>query len=151
VSALGVRVEAGLGWRWLAVVARATIFPAGSRATFSTRGAGGDVQLAAAGLGVCARGGSGRLGARGCLGADAERTHATGFGVSETTAVVAWWGSAWAAAAAELRVHRHFALTLEAEGAVLYQRPTFGIRGAPSTFTASPLAGTLALGVAVPF
>jgi hypothetical protein len=150
-AALGARVEAGLGWRWLWLIARATIFPEASRAAFGASGAGGDVQLSAAGLGLCARGGRGRWGARGCLGADAERTRARGFGVSETTAVVAWWGSAWAAASAELRLHRHFAFTLEVEGAALYERPTFGIRGVPSMFTTAPVAGTLAVGVEVPF
>jgi hypothetical protein len=149
--ALGARVEGGLGWRWLALIARATMFPEGSRATFSARGAGGDVQLTAVGLGLCARGERGRLGARGCLGGDVERGRARGLGVSETTAVVAWWGAAWAAASAELRLHRHLALTLEVEGAVLYQRPTFAIHGAPSMFTTAPVAGALALGLAVPF
>ncbi len=85
------------------------------------------------------------------MGGDAERTSARGLGVSETNAAVAWWGAAWASAAAEVHVHRHLALTLEAEVAALFQRPTFGIHGAPTMFTTSPVAGTLALGVAVPF
>jgi hypothetical protein len=150
-AALGVRVEAGLGWRWLWLIGRATVFPGDSRATFSARGAGGDVQLWAVGLGLCGEGGRGRLGARGCVGGDAERTSARGLGVSETNAAVAWWGAAWASAAGEVHVHRHLALTLEVEVAALFQRPTFGIHGAPTTFTTSPVAGTLALGLAVPF
>ena len=129
----------------------ATIYPENSRATFGSGAAGGDVQLTATGLGLCARGGGARLAARGCVGADAERSRAQGLGVSETNAVVAWWGAAWAAAGAELRLHRHLSLTLEAEVAALFQRPTFGIHGVASTFTTAPAAGTLALGLAVPF
>src|SRR5262249_12964604 len=75
-AALGARVEAGLGWRWLALIARATVCPERSRTTFNGSGAGGDVQLTATGLGLCAVGGGGRVGARGCVGADAERSRA---------------------------------------------------------------------------
>ena len=39
----------------------------------------------------------------------------------------------------------------ELEGAVVLERPSFGIYGVSSTFTASPVGGTLALGMAVPF
>jgi hypothetical protein len=150
-AALGARVEAGLGWRWLALIARGTVYPQSSRAMFGGSGAGGDVQLTAMGLGLCAGGGGSRLGARGCLGADAERSRVQGLGVSETNAVVAWWGAAWAAAAVELRLHRHLSLTLEAEVAALFERPTFAIHGVTSMFTTAPVAGTLALGLAVPF
>jgi hypothetical protein len=151
-GAIGLRVEGSLARRWLALVARATVFPTDSRTTFSARGAGGDVQLEAAGLGLCGvAGGEGRLRARACLGGDVVRTHASGFGVSETNAVIAWWETAWAAASAELRLYHHLALALDVEGAVLFERPTFGIHGAPSRFTVSPIAGVLAAGLAVPF
>ncbi|HEY2731317.1 MAG TPA: hypothetical protein VGK52_15345 [Polyangia bacterium] len=151
-SALGVRVEGSLARRWLALVARATVFPTDSRTTFSAGGAGGDVQLSAAGLGLCGViGGRRRLGGRACLGGDVARTRARGFGVTETNAVVAWFETAWAALSAELRLSHHLALTLGVEGDVLFERPTFGIHGAPSTFTPSPVAGVVAAGLAVPF
>src|SRR5882672_4214894 len=146
--ALGVRVEGSLARRPVALVARATVFPTDSRTTFSARGAGGDVQLVAAGLGLCGVGGENRLSARACLGGDAVRTRASGFGVSQTNAVIAWWGSAWASASLELRLIHRLALTFDVEGAVLFERPTFGIHGAPSTFTTSPVEGALAAGLA---
>src|SRR5450432_384612 len=150
-AALGARVEVSVAHRWLALLVRATVFPEASRATFSTMGAGGDVQLASVGLGLCGEGGRGRWSGRGCLGGDRVRTRASGFGVSETTAASAWWESAWASAAVELGFYRHLALVLEADAALLLQRPTFAIHGAPTMFTSSPVAGTLALGIAVPF
>jgi hypothetical protein len=151
-GALGVRAEGSLARRWLALVARATVFPTDSRTTLSARGAGGEVQVSAVGLGLCGViGGRGRLGGRACLGGDVARTGARGFGVSETNAVVAWWQTAWAAASAELRIYHHLALTLDVEGDVLFERPTFGIHGAPTTFTPSPVAGVVAVGLAVPF
>ena len=76
---------------------------------------------------------------------------ARGVGVAETNSALAWWGSLWGAASAELRLASHFALTLEVEAALLLRRPTFAIEGVSTVFTPSPIGGALALGVAVPF
>jgi hypothetical protein len=149
-AALGARVELSLGRGHLGVVGRATVFPGDSRVTLGGP-AVGDLQLWAAGLGLCGTGARGRWGARACLGGDAARTSAHGAGVSETNTAVQWWGSTWLGVSAELRLAQHLALTADVEGALVLVRPSFAIRGVPSTFTSSAVGGTLALGVAVPF
>jgi hypothetical protein len=150
-AALGARLEASLARGHVMGVARGTLYPQGTRATFSAAGAGGDVDLWSAGLGLCGRAGSGPWGGRVCAGGDVARMHTSGVGVAETNSAAAWWGAAWVGAGAALRVASHLALTLELEGAALLQRPTFAIYGAQSTFTPASVGGTLALGLAVPF
>jgi hypothetical protein len=148
---VGARVEVSVARGPLEGLARAETFPENNRASFSSTGAGGDLQLWAAGLGACGRGGRGRWSARACLGGDLLRTTARGFGVSETSVDRAWWESVWTGASVELRLYRHLALTLDVEAALLLERPSFAILGAPSAFRPSPVGGALALGVAVPF
>jgi hypothetical protein len=150
-AALGVRVELSVGRGHVALLGRATVFPESSRAALGATGAGGELQLAAAGLGLCGMGARGRWGGRACLGGDVARTTARGSGVSETNSATSWWGATWLGVAGEVRLLRHLALTAEVEGAVTFLRPTYAIYGVSSTFTAAPLAGAVALGVAVPF
>ena len=150
-ASLGARLELSVGRGAFAVLGRGTIFPESNHASFGSAGAGGELQLWQAGLGLCVRGGRGRWSVRTCLGGDLARTTARGSGVSETIADRAWWETVWTSASVALRVYRHLALTLDAEAALLFERPTFEIIGAPSTYTTSPVGGTLALGVAVPF
>jgi hypothetical protein len=149
-AALGARVELGLRRGHFAVVGRATVFPGDSRVTLGGP-AVGELQLWAAGVGLCGTGARGRWGARACLGGDLARTSAHGAGVSETNTAVRWWGSPWLGLSAELRLWRHLALTADVEGALVLMRPSFAIYGVPSTFTSSAVGGTVALGVAVPF
>jgi hypothetical protein len=149
--ALGARVELSVARGPIAALARATLFPEDSRASLDTSGAGAELQLWTAGLGVCGRGARGRWGLRACAGADVARTTATGNGVSETNSARSWWASTWLGVSAELRLFRHLALTADVEGAVVYWRPVFAINGVDQRFTAAPVAGVLALGVAVPF
>jgi hypothetical protein len=148
--ALGARVELSLARGHLGVVGRATVFPGQSRVTLGGP-AVGELQLWAAGLGLCGAGARGRWGARACLGGDLARTSARGAGVSVTNTAVRWWGSTWLGLSAELRLARHLALTADVEGALVLVRPSFAIYGVPSTFNSSAVGGTLALGVAVPF
>jgi hypothetical protein len=150
-AALGARVELSVTRAHLALLARATVFPGDSRATLGAKGEAGELQLWAAGLGFCGTGGQGSVRARGCVGGDLARMSARGNGVSETNTATAAWGSAWASVSAELRLWQHLALTAEVEGAAVLVRPSFGIYGVTSTYTAAPVGGTLALGVAVPF
>jgi hypothetical protein len=149
-AALGARVELSLARGHFGVVGRATVFPGDSRVTLGGPAAG-ELQLWAAGLGLCGRGARGRWGARACLGGDLARTSARGVGVSETNTAVRWWASTWLGFSAELRLWRHLALTADVEGALVLVRPSFAIYGVPSTFNSSAVGGTLALGVAVPF
>lgn len=150
-AALGARVELSAGRGHVAVVGRATLFPEDSRAALDMSGAGAELQLWTAGLGLCGQGARGRWGVRACAGADVARTTATGNGVSETNSARSWWASTWLGVSAELRLFRHLALTADLEGAVVYWRPIFAINGVDQRFTAAPVAGVLALGVAVPF
>ena len=150
-ASVGVRVELSVTHAHLALLGRATVFPESSRAALGAMGAAGELQLWAAGLGFCGTGGRGRWRARGCLGADLARTSARGNGVSETNGATTWWGTTWAGVSAELRLWEHLALTLDVEGALALLRPSYGIYGVAPTFTAAPVGGVLALGVAVPF
>jgi hypothetical protein len=150
-GAVGVRGEISAAWSALEVLARGTLFPESNRASFGATGAGGDLQLWGAGLGLCGRGARGRWSARACLGGDLLRTTARGLGVSKTSVDRVWWGTAWTGASVELRLYRHLALTFDAEAALLLERPTFEILGESTEFTPSPVGGLLALGVAVPF
>jgi hypothetical protein len=150
-ASLGVRVELSVARAHLALVGRATVYPEDARASLGGTGAAGELQLWAAGLGLCGRGSSGRWGGRACLGGDLAHTTARGAGVSETNAAVQWWGSTWLGLSAELRLWRHLALTADVEGALVLVRPSFGIHGVASTFTAAPVGGLAALGLAVPF
>lgn len=150
-AALGARIEASLGRGHAQALLRGTVFPGGTRATLKAGGAGGDIDQWSAGLGLCGRGESGAWGARVCAGGDLARMHASGVGFAETNSASAWWGAIWLGVAGQLRVASHLALTLEIEGAVALQRPTFAINGAPSAFTPAPVGGLAALGLAVPF
>jgi hypothetical protein len=150
-ASVGARLEVSVTKGAFELLARGSIFPGNNRATFSSAGAGGDLQLWLAGLGVCGTGGRGRWSARACLGGDLARTTARGYGVSETSVDRVWWESVWTGASVELGLFRHLALTLDVEAALLLERPSFAIVGAPAVFTPSPVGGTLALGVAVPF
>ncbi|HTA19933.1 MAG TPA: hypothetical protein VK989_11605 [Polyangia bacterium] len=150
-GALGVRGEISAAWRAFEIVGRGTLFPESNRASFGSTGAGGDLQLEGAGLGLCGRGARGRFGARVCVGGDLLHTSARGLGVSKTNVDRVWWGAAWTGASVELRLYRHLALALDAEVALLLERPTFEIVGESAEFTPSPVGGLLALGVAVPF
>ncbi|HVU52234.1 MAG TPA: hypothetical protein VHL80_16160 [Polyangia bacterium] len=149
-ATVGARVELSAVRGHLAVAGRATVFPGDSRVTLGGP-AVAELQLWAAGLGLCGRGARGRWGGRACLGGDLARTSAHGAGVSETNTAVRWWASTWLGLSVELRLWQHLALTAEVEGAVVLVRPAFAIYGVPSTFTSSAVGGTLALGVAVPF
>jgi hypothetical protein len=150
-GAMGVRGELSAAWSAFEILARGTLFPENSRASFGATGAGGDLQLWAAGLGLCGRGARGRWSARACLGGDLLRTTARGLGVSKTSVDRVWWGATWLGASVELRLYRHLALTLDAEAALMLERPTFEIVGESTQFTPSAVGGLLALGVAVPF
>jgi hypothetical protein len=149
-AALGARVGLFVGRGHFGVEGRATVFPGNSQVMFGGP-AEGELQLWAAGLGLCGTSVRGRWGARACLGGDLARTSAHGAGVSETSTAVRWWGSTWLGLSAELRLWRHLALEADVEGALVLVRPSFAITGVPSTFTSSAVGGTLALGVAVPF
>ena len=150
-AAVGVRGELSAARRAFEILARGTLFPENNRASFGATGAGGDLQLWAVGLGLCGRGARGRWSARACLGGDLLHTTARGLGVSKTSVDRVWWGTAWTGASVELRLYRHLALALDAEVALLLERPTFEIVGETTEFTPSPVGGQLALGVAVPF
>jgi hypothetical protein len=150
-AAAGARVELSVARGPVAVLARATLFPEDSRASLDPSGASAELQLWTAGLGACGQGARGRWGLRACAGADVARTTATGSGVSETNSARSWWASTWLGVSAELRLYRHLALTADLEGAVVYWRPVFAINGVDQRFTAAPVAGVLAFGVAVPF
>jgi hypothetical protein len=150
-AALGARLEASLARGHVAGLARGTIFPAGARASFAASGAGGDVDLWSVGLGLCGRARTGPWGARLCAGGDLARMRASGVGVAETNSAAAWWEAVWVGASGAYSVASHLAVTLQVEGAVVLQRPTFAIYGAQSTFTPAPVGGTVALGLAVPF
>jgi hypothetical protein len=150
-AALGARLEASLARGRFAGLVRGTLFPASTRATFGAGGAGGDVDLWSVGLGLCGRAQTGPWGARGCAGGDLARMRASGVGVAETNSASAWWETVWVGVSGAWRVANHLALTLDVEGAVVLQRPTFAINGAQATFTPAPVGGTLALGLAVPF
>jgi hypothetical protein len=151
-AAVGARLEASFGGERLAVLARGTLFPAGTRAALGAAGAGGTFELWSVGLGLCGlaeRGGAWR--ARLCGGGELAHMSARGYGVAETNGATAWWQSAWVGASASRRVASHLALVAEVEGAVLFQRPTFAIEGAQAmSFSPAPVAATVALGVAVP-
>jgi hypothetical protein len=149
-AALGVRALGVVAYGHLGVLARGTIFPAETRGSLGGHGAG-DFDLASGGLGLCGVSARGRWGGRLCVGGDVARMRARGLGVTETNSRTAWWQALWLAPSAELRLARHLALTLELEAGVILRRPTFAINGTPSTFTAGPLGGTAALGLAVPF
>jgi hypothetical protein len=149
--ALGARLEAYLARRHVGVLARATFFPEHNRVALGAAGAGGAFQLISAGVGACWAEAGQRLGGRACAGGDLTTTRARGFGVAQTTSAAASSESFWIGASAELQLLRHLALTFEAEAALLFERPTFAIEGAPGAFTPSPIAGTVAMGLAVPF
>jgi hypothetical protein len=150
-AALGARLEASLARGYVAGVLRGTIFPSGARASFGAGGAGGDVDLWSAGLGVCGRSRTGPWGLRLCAGGDLAHMRASGVGVAETNSAAAWWESIWVGASGALSLASHLALTLEVEGAAVLQRPTFAIYGAQPTFTPAPVGAVAALGLAVPF
>jgi hypothetical protein len=150
-AAVGARLEASLARGHFAGLVRGTLFPASTRATLGAGGAGGDVDLWSVGLGLCGRAQTGPWGVRACAGGDLARMRASGVGVAETNSASAWWEAIWVGVSGAWRVASHLALTLDVEGAVVLQRPTFAINGAQETFTPAPVGGTLALGLAVPF
>ena len=127
------------------------MFRAQSQASWATMGAGGDFDLASAGLGICGLGGRRRWSGRACVGGDFARIRAEGLGVSEINSATAWWQSLWVGATAELSLARHLALTLGAEAAAGLYRPRFVINNAPSAFSPKPIGATVALGLEVPF
>jgi hypothetical protein len=149
--ALGVRVDALVGMRHVALLGRATLFPAQSRASLGPSGAAGDFSLASGGLGLCGLDARGRWGGRACAGVDFARMRAQGLGVTETSAVTAAWQDVWLGAMVTRRLARHLAVALDVEAAVAVHRPTFDIANAPSTFSPKPVGGTVALGLEVPF
>jgi hypothetical protein len=150
-AALGARLEVSLARGHVQGLARGTVFPGGTHAALKAGGAGADVELWSAGLGLCGRAESGRWGARTCLGGDLVRMRASGAGFAETNSATAWWEAVWLGVSGQLRVAAHLALTVDVEGAVALQRPTFAINGTPGAFTPAAAGGMFALGVAVPF
>jgi hypothetical protein len=155
--ALGARLEATLsaarlGGDRLSFVARGTLFPASTRATIGTAGAGGDFDLWAVGAGLCGLSARGPWRARLCAGGELARIRAHGVGVAETNDATAWWQAAWVGIGAARRLASHVELVAGVEGAAIFERPTFAIEGAaPAVFSPSPVAVTVALGLAVPF
>jgi hypothetical protein len=150
--AAGARLEATLGGERLAFVARGTLFPASTRATIGTAGAGGDFDLWAVGAGLCGLAGHGPWRGRLCAGGELARMRARGVGVAETNGATALWQAAWVGVGAARQLASHVELVASVEGAALFERPTFAIQGAqPAVFSPSPVALTVALGLAVPF
>jgi hypothetical protein len=150
-AAFGARLEAFLARRHVGMVARATIFPEHNRVALGAAGAGGAFQLKSAGVGACWVGVAYSLDGRVCAGGDLINTRARGFGVAQTTSAAASSEAVWTGALVEWRLLSHLALTFEAEAALLLERPTFAIEGAPGAFTPSPIAAAAGLGLAVPF
>jgi hypothetical protein len=112
---LGPALGGGLRWRWLRAEASGVYLPA-RRATLSTNpDRGGDIDLVAAALSVCAVPLRARAELGGCLGSDVGALAGEGFGVSNPTSGSATWLAAKAGILAGYAPHHAFAAMLHVD------------------------------------
>jgi len=112
---LGPALGGGLRWRWLRAEASGVYLPA-RRATLSTNpDRGGDIELVAAALSVCAVPLRARAELGGCLGSDVGVLAGEGFGVSHPTSGSATWLAAKAGVLAGYTPHPALAAVLHVD------------------------------------
>lgn len=147
-TAFGLELDASLRWRSLRLVGQGALFlPQESRLNGS---AGGDFQLALAGVLACLGGEVGRVGLQACAGGEAGRLSGSGFGVGSPHSVATLWLAGRAEAGLNVTVAPRVALAVRLGAAVPFLRPKFEL-DATTVHRASPVTGRATAGVEVSF
>jgi len=122
-----------------------------STATSDSRpGAGGDFDRVDLGVRGCAR-----LGARftfgSCLGAELDRAHARGFGVTSPGEATRLWIAARGGAELGLRISDVMFVPLHVDAIVPFSRPTFALENVGAVFRPAPVGVRASLGLTLHF
>lgn len=146
----GAGLHVGLGDRAWSVGAYGEAWLASTATSDSRPGAGGDFDLVDFGVRGCAR-----LGARftlgACLGAELDRVHARGFGVTSPGEATRLWIAARGGAELGLRISEALFVPLHVDAVVPFSRPTFALENVGAVFRPAPVGVRASLGVTLHF